>query len=315
MENNFNNLSLVRMIIKWKWHILIITVIAAICGAIFSSSAFIKPLFKSEAVVYPANTSPLSEESRTEQMLQLLGSQAIIDSIIEKHDLWTDYDIKPGLPASKAHMMLEYRNMIKISKTEYEAVSIVAFDQNPETACNIVNDILYYYDQLVHRLHHEKSAEVIAMYERQLNAQQRRIDSLKMCYTELSTKYGITDIGAQSREITRSILNGSSKGNELKESLETHASELIELQTSLSGAVSGYISIKYELDKELRFYNGRMTYSYIITEPYPADKKTYPVRWVIVAVTAISAFLISIIALFIYENRKKFLPLKNDQEG
>ena len=50
MDNNFNNLSLVQIILKWKWHIAIITLAAAICGAIFSSSMFITPLFKSEAV-------------------------------------------------------------------------------------------------------------------------------------------------------------------------------------------------------------------------------------------------------------------------
>ena len=58
MDNNFNNLSLVQLILKWKWHIIIITVAAALCGAIFSSSAFITPLYKSEAVAYPANISP-----------------------------------------------------------------------------------------------------------------------------------------------------------------------------------------------------------------------------------------------------------------
>ena len=46
MDNNFNNLSLVQLVLKWKWHIIIITVAAAICGAIFSSSAFITPLYK-----------------------------------------------------------------------------------------------------------------------------------------------------------------------------------------------------------------------------------------------------------------------------
>ena len=308
MDNIFSNLSLIQLIFKWKWHIIIITLVAAFFGAFFSSSLFITPLFKSEAIAYPANTSPLSEESRTEQMLQFLGSQTIADSIIKKHDLWSDYDIKPGEPSSKAYMMMEYRNMIKISKTEYEAISIVALDKDPEKACSIVNDILKCYDQLVHRLHHEKSAEVIVMYENQLATQQMLIDSLKNAYNELSSQYGITDIGAQSREITKSYLSGSAKANELKENLETHASELIALQTRLSGAVSGYISIKYELDKELRFYNGTMTYSYIITEPYPADKKCYPVRWVIVLVTGISAFLLSILAIFVIENRKKFVP-------
>lgn len=315
MDNNFNNLSIVRMILKWKWQIIIITLIAAICGAIFSSSYFITPLYKSEAIVYPANTSPLSEESRTEQMLQMLGAQSIADSIIDKYDLWTDYDIKPNVPSSKAYMMQEYKSKIKISKTEYEAISIVTLDQDPQTACDIVNDILFYYDQMVEKLHHDKIAEVIAMFEAQLFKQQLLVDSLKKQYMELSTKYGLTDIGAQSREVTKSYLTGSAKAQELKENLETHGPELVELNARLSGAVGGYIAIKNEIDKELRFFNGHMTYSYIVTAPYPADKKTYPVRWVIVAITAISALLLSILAIFIYENRKKFLPAKNEQES
>ena len=28
MDNNFNNLSLVQLIYKWKWHIIIITLVA-----------------------------------------------------------------------------------------------------------------------------------------------------------------------------------------------------------------------------------------------------------------------------------------------
>ena len=66
MDNNFNNLSLIQLVLKWKWHILIITLLAALCGAIFSSSMFITPLYKSEAVAYPANISPYSDESETE---------------------------------------------------------------------------------------------------------------------------------------------------------------------------------------------------------------------------------------------------------
>ena len=91
-KNNFNTLSIVQLVLKWKWHLIIITLVAAIGGGIFSF--LIKPLYKSEAIAYPANSSPLSEESRTEQMLQILGSQTIADSIINKYDLWKEYEIE-----------------------------------------------------------------------------------------------------------------------------------------------------------------------------------------------------------------------------
>ena len=86
MDNNFNNLSLVQLVLKWKWHIIIITVVAALCGAIFSSSLFITPLYKSVAVAYPANISPYSDESETEQMLEIINSRSIMDSVIEKYE-------------------------------------------------------------------------------------------------------------------------------------------------------------------------------------------------------------------------------------
>ena len=93
MDNNFNNLSLVQLVLKWKWHIIIITVVAALCGAVFSSSMFITPLYKSVAVAYPANISPYSDESETEQMLEIINSTSIMDSIVEKYNLWEDYKI------------------------------------------------------------------------------------------------------------------------------------------------------------------------------------------------------------------------------
>ena len=167
MDNNFNNLSLVQVVLKWKWHIVIITVAAAICGAIFSSSMFITPLYKSEAVAYPANISPYSDESETEQMLQIINSQSITDSIIEKYDLWTDYKIDKNYKFAKTYMLNEYRSKIKIGKTPYEAVSVTVMDKDPFVACNIAKDILNFYDQKVHALHTKKVAEVVTMYDRQ----------------------------------------------------------------------------------------------------------------------------------------------------
>ena len=193
MDNNFNNLSLVQLILKWKWHIIIITVAAAICGAVFSSSAFITPLYKSEAVAYPANINPYSDESETEQMLQIINSQSIMDSIVEKYDLWSDYGIDKNDKFAKTYMVNEYQGKIKISKTPYEAVSIAVSDKDPFVACNIAKDILNFYDKKVHELHNQKVGEVVAMYERQLRLKQHDIDSLKQRVVEIGTQHGITE--------------------------------------------------------------------------------------------------------------------------
>ena len=311
MDNNFNNLSLVQVILKWKWHIVIITVAAAICGAIFSSSMFITPLYKSEAVAYPANISPYSDESETEQMLQIINSQSITDSIIEKYDLWTDYKIDKNYKFAKTYMLNEYRSKIKISKTPYEAISVTVMDKDPFVACNIAKDILKFYDQKVHDLHTQKVAEVVTMYDRQLKEKQRNIDSLKNRLTEISTEYGVTDYSSQSREVTRGYLAGSAKATELKNNLEIYGAEAVDLRTKIEAEANTYVSTKVDLEQNLRFYYSDLTYSNIVTEPFPADKKAFPVRWVVVALSALGALLLSIIVIFIIENRKRFIGETN----
>ena len=307
MDNNFNNLSLVQVILKWKWHIIIITVAAALCGAIFSGSAFITPLFKSVAVAYPANISPYSDESETEQMLEIINSTSIMDAIVEKYDLWNDYKIDRNDQFARTYMINEYRSKIKIGKTPYEAVSITVMDKDPETACGIARDILNFYDEKVHTLHKQKVGEVVTMYERQLKEKQHDIDSLKKRYTDICTTYGISDISSQSREVTKSMLGGSAKASEMQSNMEKFGAEIIDLQTKIAAEGNTYVSIKVDYEQNLRFYNSDLTYSNIITEPFPSDKKAFPVRWVVVALSAMGALLLSIVVAFIIENRKRFV--------
>ena len=307
MDNNFNNLSLVQIILKWKWHILTITLVAALCGAIFSSSAFITPLYKSVAVAYPANISPYSDESETEQMLEIINSKSIMDSIIEKYDLWTDYNIDKNYKFAKTYMINEYRSKIKIGKTPYEAVSITVLDKDPFVACDIANDILNFYDQKVHYLHTKKVGEVVAMYERQLNEKQNDIDSLKQRLTTFGTEYGVTDYTSQAKEVTKGYLSGSAKATELKNNLELYGAEALELRTKIEAEATTYVNTKVDYEQNLRFFHSDLTYSNIVTEPFPADKKAFPVRWVVVALSGLGALLLSIVVIFIIENRKKFV--------
>ena len=310
MDNNYNNLSLVQLIYKWKWHILVITIVAALCGAIFSSSTFITPLYKSEAIAYPANISPYSDESETEQMLQIINSQSIIDSIVEKYDLWTDYKIDRNYQYAKTYLMLEYHDKIKISKTPYEAVSIVVHDKDPQVACNIAKDILYFYDQKVGSMHREKAHEVVNMYARQLELKQQDIENLKEQLRALGSNYGMANYVGQSREITRGYINGSAKATELMQNLELYGPEAIDLENKIIAEATTYVDVKLDYEQQLRFYNSELTYSNIVTEPYPADKKSYPVRWVVVVLSGLGAMLMTILVLFIIENRKKFVPAK-----
>lgn len=308
MSNFFDNTSMIQVLYKWKWHIVVITIAAAIIGAVFSSSRFITPMYKSEAILYPSNVAAYSDETFTEQMLQIMQSNEIMDSVVEKFNLMRHYKIDKGYKYWKTALIGEYRDNVRISRTPYDAVLIKVLDKDPEMAYNMVNEIIRLYDNKVRTLHKIKRAETVQMYKRQLDEKQEFIDSLKQRMAEISTNYGVVEYASQSREVTRGFLgnNGSKKSDDVKEmksNIQQYGPEIISLTQMIQSESQAYSAVKLDYEQELRFYNAEMTFSNVVSHPFIADKKTYPVRWVVVALCGLAACVLSILVVYVMEHK------------
>ena len=309
MNNYFDNTPLIKVFIKWKWHLLIIMLVAAIAGAVFSSSTFITPMYKSEAVLYPSNVAAYSDETFTEQMLQIMQSNEIMDSVVEKFDLMKHYKIDKGYKYWKTALIGEYRDNVRISRTPYDAVLIKVMDKDPEIACAMVNEIIRLYNYKVGSMHKIKRYETVQMYKRQLEEKQQFIDSLKTRMAEISTEYGVVEYESQSREVVQSYLTAPSRRGskddieEMKSNLEQYGPELLALTKLIKMESEYYSLVKVDYEQELRFYNAEMTFSNVVSEPFVADKKSYPVRWVVVALCSIGALLLSLLLIYVFDNK------------
>jgi uncharacterized protein involved in exopolysaccharide biosynthesis len=51
--------------------------------------------------------------------------------------------------------------------------------------------------------------------------------------------------------------------------------------------------------------NSKLSAKFVVNTAQKADKKSYPVRWLIVVMSVASAFVFSIVALLILENIRK----------
>ncbi len=290
MDKYFDNTSLLKVVLKWKWHIAAVTIIAAILGAVFSGPTFITPQYKSEAVLYPNGLSEFSDETYTEQMLQVMESQEIMDSIVKKFDLMSHYEIDPNYEYAKTALIGEYHDRISISKTPYEGVKIKVLDKDPQLACDIANEIIRCYDIVFGTIHKSKKWENVRMFERQLEQKTAFIDSLK-------------------RELARITKDGDmlnytylSKGNSLayfgesnNKDAEYNVASAITLIELIATETEDYSDVRHFYEEELRQAQGEMTYSNIVSRPFVSDKKAYPVRWIIVALCGIGAFLLSVL--------------------
>jgi len=302
----------------------VILAVALVMAVIFSGPMFITPKFKSRAVVYPANVSPYSEESETEQMFQILQSQDIMESVIGKFDLSAHYEIDKDYKYYKTAIYYEYSQNIKIEKTPYDAVSIEALDKDPEMAAQIVEAIISFYNNKVRNMHNAKYYEVMDMYEKLLAKKQNDIDSLKRALYNLSVESGLLGYDQSSEEIMRGYLRtvtsgaagniNSSEVKRLKENMERVGGDLILITERIKHEANSYSAFKVEYEDALRFYNADLTYCNVITHPFPADKKSYPVRWLIVAMTFILTFFFSIVVILMVENLRIYKLRKNQNK-
>jgi len=313
MDNLLNSSNLLQLLDKWKVHLLVIVVVAAILGMVFSGPAFITPLYKSYAVAYPANIDSYSEESNTEQMLQILNSQDITDSMIAAFDLGNHYNINKKYKYYRTALLDRYHDRISINKTPYESVMIEVLDSDPVVAKEMVSKMLHLYDWKVASLHKSKYAEVVKMYKEGLARKRHDMDSLKSILTYLGEKKGIFQYEYQSQEITKGYLGTIGGGvshidkkesKRLFKNMGENSGQLIEVSEMLRDEAATYVETKKDLELAERFLYSKMTYSNIITYPSIADKKSYPIRWLVVAVVAIAAFIFALVVVLFIENRK-----------
>ncbi|MCD6345821.1 MAG: hypothetical protein J7L96_00230 [Bacteroidales bacterium] len=315
MENYFSNKNLMDMVIKWKTHLLIIALLAGVISIVFSSSFFIKPKFKSFAIVYPVNLGEYSEESETEQMLELLNSGEVRDSVIKKFNLDEHYKIDRNYKYYHTAINGKYSDDISFRKTENEAVKIEVLDTDPELAAKIVNGIIDTYDNKVREMHSLKYKEELDIRVRELARQKVYIDSLVTKLTKLGEDYGLIDVRAQAEGLftgpvsgTRSLAPNGEKIESFTKNMAVHGQEFQKLSTILGSLLTLYNETYSKYNDAYRELNKKITYSSVVTPPFVADKKSWPKRSVIVFMSVVLTLILALIIIGVIENRSYTKP-------
>lgn len=276
-----------KLILKNKKSVIIILALAVLCAIVFSSKAFIKPLYKSTAILYPTTTYSASkaimntngliyvdpmeigEEAQTDQMMQILNSGIIREKIIAKYDLANHYGIKDNWEHKVYKLNKAYDNRIHVRRTEYNSVKISVLDTDPQISAAIANDIANLFDETMNDMQKEIAVKALEIVEKEYNNTINNIlaleDSLK-----------------------------NSKNNIYLYELESQKANLSLLRAKYDDArINATETIPHKL---------------VVTQAYVSDKPVYPIRWVIVAVTFLATLIviIMILASFEYsENKNK----------
>jgi hypothetical protein len=307
MENIFSNLNMVKLVIKWRFHLIIIMAAAVLLSVLFSCPWFIKPKYKSTAVLYPSNLIPYSSETPTELMLQIFNSDDIRDTLIKKFDLVSHYDIDKDGAYYYTKVIKTFEANVDIHKTEYESVVIDILDTDPLVACKMVKEMVNLFNKKARKLQKDKSEEVLKIAQYQLNQKQIQIDSLKKILDGLRADYGILDYTVQVKEASKAYyksLSGSRLASTMIENLQKKGGDFILISSLYYAASDAYNKLKEEYELALRDVTKELTYTNYVSSPIPADKKSYPIRWLIVVITSITTFIFTMVIIMLLENAR-----------
>lgn len=310
MEKELENSSLLAVLNKWKIHLLLIALVACILAFFFSSPIFITPKFKSKALVYPSNIAPYSNESMTEQMMEMMKSGFVKDSLVKSFNLFSKYNISSTSPNKRAILDNIYGERVIIERTDYEAIQISVLDEDPETAKKMVEKIIFYTDQLIKKLQAEKLEEVVLMNKQNLNTVKQKLDSVNIVVDQFRKDFSILDYNIQLEQVTKNYyksLSGNGKGaDEMRKMLETlkfKGSEYQFYNIRAQELTRFYAIQETEYLKSIRDFERSFTYTNVISKPMQPDQKSYPIRWVIVLSSILSALFLSMIVILNLEKK------------
>jgi len=314
-KSSFDVLFIINIVLKYKIHFIIVAVASIILSVLFSSETFIKPRFKSTAIVYPSNLTPYSTESETEQMLQLFESDEIRDDLIRDFNLFDHYEIDTTEKYPLTRLYGQMNENIKIEKTKFESVDIEVWDTDPVLASRMVDSLLTKMHKKARMLQREKSGEVVVILKNQLDLKTAEMDSMETALLEIRTQYGILDFENQVKSFTRvyyeevaagrASAGGSRAMDKVMSNLINKGGEYNSIKEHLWRVRGTYNDLKLNYENALKDLTKELTYSNVVTKPVPAEKKSSPVRSLIVIMFTGSMLLLSFIIIVLFENSKR----------
>jgi hypothetical protein len=245
-------------------------------------------------------------------MLQLFQSDSIFRHVASRFDLIKHYNLDPSNLSVRYDLLAMYNENVSIKKTEYEAVRIDVLDYHPDTACQMINVMVDAFNSFTLNLGKAKTKEQLQITNDLLRRKGIQIDSINTVLKELGVKFGIVEYAGQSRELSKEYYRTLATGNEKKineltnslRNLEERGGEYHKLEEYLSNATSEYSALLNQFNILTSDLHKKITYTNMVLRPYPSEKKSYPIRWLLVTLSTCGSLLVAIIIIMMLEGRK-----------
>jgi len=329
MEQNhkdFDVSGILMVIIRWWKHLAIVCIFAAVASAIFSGPNFITPKFDATLTLFPATTTSLSrtvlagpgiarddflqhgDVAAAERFMQVLSSSVVRDRIVAYYNLMEHYQIDPAGEHPQYKIQREFAQNVSFRRTAFGAIEITVRDESPVMAAQIANHLAALVDTIKNELRHQRALQAFEVSKANFELIQREIQN-NLDSLQVIMEGGVTDILGQSGMLYRQLAIDLSAGN-------TRGAEAIKRRLELLGEKGGaYIFYTTEIENladnlshlQRRLFDAKtdlesfMTYKFVLDPAAVPDKKSYPIRWLIVTMVTFAAGFLAFFTILAYE--------------
>jgi len=328
-EKDFDSSNLIIFLLRYRKTLIIISLVAALISAVVS--LIMEERYLSTVIFFPANTASISkavmtedvtgkndivafgEEEQAEQMLQILYSDEIRNKVIEKYDLMNHYEIDQEDEFKLTKLIKTWENRVSFKRTEFMSIRIDVLDKDPQMAADIANEIAKLVDEVKNRMQKDRAREALKVIEEEYFKMRDHMKEVDDSLTQLRQK-GVLEYEKQvemlSEKYYKAIADGNSGAvSKLQAKLDTlakYGSAYNALADNAEYERERLILLRSKYEETMVDASKDVPHKFVVNQAWPSEKKAYPIRWLIVVVSTLSAFLLTVLAIIASENYKRF---------
>jgi capsular polysaccharide biosynthesis protein len=324
-EQELESTNLLVILYRWRKTLIITMILAAVISA--GASFMITPKFKSTATVFPARDNSIGEqiyesparvvmqygeEEDGEYLMQLLASADVRNVLIEKYDLWSVYGIPKGSPQAKGYMMKAYADAVNVEATKFGSIDVTVLDADPKRAAQMANDITAYADSLHVKMRKERAKEIVRVAKENLTIVTEEVKQIT------DSIHALRNMGVYSYE---EQIDGLSRmyGKALADGQSERAAKIKQEMNAIAAYGGEFMHLKEKLElalirqahliKRLHIFEtedfANLSAALRVDAAEESDKKAYPIRWLIVAISMIATLVFTIAFILIWDTFSK----------
>ena len=323
-----NSFDLVLFLWARRKLIIGITALGLVAGV--AAAFLITPLYRSEVIMFPAITNSaskallneqstgrddilaLGDEEDSEQLLQMLHSDIVRDRVSQKFDLMTVYEIDPNGKHKRSELAEAFKDHIKFEYTKFSSVRVEVMDPDPQRAADIANYIADQVDSVWKDMAIERAQKGFMLVDtkvKELEADIRQMADSMRVLRELGVHDYHTQTERYNEYLGAAIVKGDQRAiKEFEERfkvLAQYGGAYVTLQDRLFNETKRLSVMKMKLEQAQADLESDLPHKFVVNRAQPADKKAYPIRWLIVAISGIASLLLALLLIVVQENVKK----------